>query len=76
MFDIAAAYAFHLAQAQAFLDGNKRIGIGAALTFLEVNGFEVQAADDILFDAMIGIAEKRMDKIGLAEIFRKSAKSI
>ena len=33
LFDIAAAYAFRLAQAQAFLDGNKRTGIGAALLF-------------------------------------------
>jgi death on curing protein len=35
LFDIAAAYAFHLAQAQAFIDGNKRTGIGSALVFLE-----------------------------------------
>jgi death-on-curing protein len=35
LFGIAAAYAFHLAQAQAFLDGNKRTAIAAAITFLE-----------------------------------------
>jgi death-on-curing protein len=32
LFDIAATYAFHLAQAQAYLDGNKRTAIGR-LTF-------------------------------------------
>ena len=37
VFDIAAAYAFHIAEAQAFNDGNKRAAIGAALTFLELN---------------------------------------
>ena len=38
VFDVAAAYAFHLAEAQAFIDGNKRVGAGAALIFLELNG--------------------------------------
>src|SRR5690349_1579837 len=41
LFDIAAAYAFHLAQAQAFVDGNKRTGVGAALAFLAVNRIKV-----------------------------------
>jgi len=30
LFGIAAAYAFHIAQAQAFIDGNKRTGLAAA----------------------------------------------
>jgi len=42
LFDVAAAYAFHLAEAQAFLDGNKRTGMGAALVFLEGNGITVR----------------------------------
>src|SRR6185437_10676624 len=49
LFDIAAAYAFHLAEAQAFVDGNKRTGIGAALAFLDVNGVQVTATDDSLY---------------------------
>jgi death-on-curing protein len=66
LFDIAAAYAFHLAQVQAFLDGNKRTGIGAALLFLRGNGVTRLPADTHLYDAMIAIAEKRLDKAGLA----------
>jgi len=76
LFDIAAAYAFHLAEAQAFVDGNKRTGIGAALAFLEVNGMQTNASDDMLYKAMIGIAEKRLNKAGLAKILRDSAKPI
>jgi death-on-curing protein len=71
LFDIAAAYAFHLAEAQAFVDGNKRTGIGAALTFLELNGAHTTASDDMLYDAMIDIAKKRLDKTGLAAILRE-----
>ena len=71
LFDIAAAYAFHLAEAQAFVDGNKRTGMGAALVFLEGNGFRVPAATEELYQAMIAIAERRMDKAGLADILRR-----
>ena len=68
---IAAAYAFHIAQNQPFLDGNKRTAMGSALLFLKVNGVDVDKYDDaILYDAMIGIAEKRLDKAGLATMFR------
>src|SRR5690606_3854541 len=33
VFDIAAAYCYHIAQAQAFLDGNKRTAAAAAIVF-------------------------------------------
>lgn len=69
---IAAAYAFHIAQNQPFLDGNKRTAMGSALTFLEINEVDVSQFDgDKLYDAMIAIAENRLDKEGLAEVFRR-----
>lgn len=36
--DIAAAYAFGIAKAHAFVDGNKRTAVVTALTFLRLNG--------------------------------------
>jgi death-on-curing protein len=74
VFDIAAAYAFHVAEAQAFNDGNKRAAIGAALTFLELNSVHSTPNEDELYDAMIDIAKKRLTKTGLAELFRSTAK--
>jgi death-on-curing protein len=65
------AYAFHLAQAQAFIDGNKRTGIGAALVFLEGSGISVPEATEELYTAMIAVAERRMDKPGLAALLRR-----
>lgn len=70
---IAAAYAFHIAQNQPFIDGNKRTAMGCALLFLKANGVDVEQYDDAeLYDAMIGIAEKRIDKAGLAAMFRRA----
>ena len=39
LFEMAAAYLFHISRNHPFIDGNKRTAIAAALTFLEVNGF-------------------------------------
>ena len=75
LFDIAATYAFHIAQAQAFLDGNKRTGAAAALSFLQINDITTWPEGEELYDAMIAIAEKRLDKAGLAALFRRAANS-
>jgi death on curing protein len=58
VFDIAAAYAFHIAETQAFIDGNKRTAASTALTFLELNGVSATPTEDALYSAMIDIANK------------------
>lgn len=70
LFDIAATYAFHIAEAQAYLDGNKRTAVAAALTFLKGNAVVLRIDDLMVYDAMIAIAEKRMSKADLAALFR------
>jgi death on curing protein len=74
VFAVAAAYAFHLAQNQAYLDGNKRTAIATALAFLAHNGHSRVANESEqleLYDALIAIAERRMDKAELAGLFRR-----
>jgi death-on-curing protein len=71
LFDIAAAYAFHIAESQGFLDGNKRTAIASAITFLAANGCADAADDMILYDAMIALAKRRLDKRGLADVLRR-----
>src|SRR5829696_6639768 len=71
LFEMAAAYAFHIAENQPFLDGNKRTALVSALVFLDINGFEVLDDEMKLYDAMIAIANKEMDKYDLAELFKR-----
>ena len=73
-FDVAASYAFHLAESQAFVDGNKRTAVVAALVFLAENGVYVRPSTWELYSAMIDVAEKKKTKADLAEIFRQRAK--
>jgi death-on-curing protein len=71
LFDVAAAYAFHLAEAQAFIDGNKRTGMSAALVFLEGNGVPVPEATGELYAAMIAVAGRSIGKPELAALLRR-----
>jgi death-on-curing protein len=73
LFEIAAAYCFHIAENQPFLDGNKRTAISTALAFLRINGVKQDYDPGALYDAMIAIAEKRMTRAQLAELFRSSS---
>ena len=70
IFEMAAAYAFHVAESQAFVDGNKRTGLAAAYMFLGLNGFRLIEQDDRLYEAMIAVGTRRMDKAGLAQVLR------
>ena len=70
LFEMSAAYLFHLASNHPFLDGNKRVGAVAALVFLDLNGVSFRAAEDELERIVLAVAEGRMEKPALAEFFR------
>jgi death-on-curing protein len=71
IFEIAAAYAYHLAESQAYLDGNKRTGAQAAFVFLEGGGVDCRRLpDEQTYDAMIKIATHEMSRQDLADYFR------
>jgi death-on-curing protein len=76
-YDVAAAYAYHVAQNQPFLDGNKRAGLGAAAAFLFVNGIDLGDRDEdgesVLAKAMLDVAERRWSepRRALAEVLRR-----
>ena len=65
-FELAAAYAFGLARNHPFIDGNKRIALIAAFTFLELNGWEVQAEETAAVLVFIDLAAGKLDERQLA----------
>jgi death-on-curing protein len=72
LFEMASAYAFHVARNHPFFDGNKRTALITALTFLTVNGFTVPESDR-LYEAMLAVATGQLDKKELAALLRKLA---
>ena len=73
LFAMAAAYLFHIAKDHAFVDGNKRAALVAALTFLDVNGSPIMLPDPRLFDLADGVAASRIDKEAAASTLREIA---
>lgn len=73
VFSMAAAYAFHLAEDQPFIDGNKRTALNAALVFLGLNGWEVDDPEGLLYDAMIGVSARTFTKDQLANLLERLA---
>jgi death-on-curing protein len=71
LFEMAAAYAFHIAENQPFLDGNKRAGLNAAIVFLGINGHLVLDPDGQLYDAMIAISRRDLNKHGLGKLMQQ-----
>lgn len=52
----AAVLAHGIAESQAFLDGNKRLALVALLTFLEANGYRLEATDPELAGWIIDLS--------------------
>jgi len=72
-FEMAAAYMFHIVRNHPFLDGNKRTGLIAALTFLDLNGIEIDAPAGSLCELTIAVATGQADKAYIAEFLRSHA---
>ncbi len=74
-YSMAAAYAFHIAENQPFIDGNKRTALNSALTFLDLNGISTHCPGTELFQAMIDVGNRRLSKDALAKVFEKLSKA-
>ncbi len=70
LFEMAAAYGFHLSQNQPFIDGNKRTAGMAMLTFLKLNGLEPTATEMAYYEVMMAVANREMSKEQLADWLR------
>jgi death on curing protein len=71
IFEMAAAYLFHIVGNHPFLDGNKRVGAVACLVFLELNGCEFTAPDKELAEIVFALARGEVSKADVAVFVRK-----
>lgn len=55
-----ARLGFNLVSNHAFIDGNKRIGLLVMLTFLEINGINLNFTDDELVKIGLSLASRQM----------------
>jgi death-on-curing protein len=74
-FEMAAAYLFHIVRNHPFVDGNKRVGLIAALVFLGLNDLQLDAGADVLFDLVMGVAAGAIGKAEVAVFLQEHARS-
>ncbi len=75
LFEMAAAYLFHIARNHPFVDGNKRTGLMAALVFLGLNDLELAADRDALFGLVSGVAAGEVAKAQVAVFLQQHSRS-
>ncbi len=74
IYEMAAAYLFHIVKNHPFIDGNKRVGIAAPLVFLLLNGFELDAPEDDVAEMVIDVASGKLSKSETALFIRKRSR--
>ena len=68
--EMAAAYLFHLVQNHPFIDGNKRIGLAAAIGFLGINDLWLDADETELTEFVLRVARGELEKSDVAVFLR------
>ncbi len=71
----AVALAHGIAEGQQFIDGNKRTALVAMLTFLEVNGIEIEASERQLADWILSFSAGATPE-EVAQLIRSAAFAI
>jgi len=75
IFAMAATYLYGICRNHPFIDGNKRTAVGAALTFLLMNGVDVDADENAFYDLVISVAEGRISKASVSVFLETHARS-
>ena len=73
IFEMAAAYLYHLVENHPFIDGNKRFGAMAALVFLDLNGYDFNASDDEFTAMVMSVASGKMMKAEITSFLSRHA---
>jgi death-on-curing protein len=67
---LAADYMYGYATTQGFMDGNKRVALAAASTFIRNNGWRFAITEKLMFVVALAVAKGDLDREALAEILR------
>jgi len=74
LFEMAAAYLYHIVQNHPFIDGNKRTGAATAIIFLAMNDIEIEADEDGLIELTLSVARGESKKREIVDFFRARAR--
>jgi len=70
---LGAAYGWGLATSHPYRDGNKRIAFLTMAVFLELNGVQLDAAEEDVVQIMLAVADNRVSEADIAAWLRSRA---
>lgn len=76
IYEMAAAYLYHIIRNHPFIDGNKRTGAVTSIVFLLMNGIEFNAEEDSFERMVLSAAEGKIDKAVIAAFFRNNSECV
>jgi death-on-curing protein len=80
LFDLAAAYGYGFVKNHSFIDGNKRVALVAVDVFLQMNGFELVAAESeaaaFFLDLAASLGAPEQDQARLSQWIAVNARSL
>ena len=69
--EVAGAYLFYLCRNHPFVDGNKRVALGACLVFLRLNGLKPKPDGPEWEELTLGVASSELDREQATKALRK-----
>jgi len=76
IFEMAAAYGYHICKNHPFVDGNKRVSLVVMDTFLQKNGYEITAPEKETYKIIIALSSGEVSKQELTEWLKENTDSI
>ncbi|MEQ1543758.1 type II toxin-antitoxin system death-on-curing family toxin [Methyloglobulus sp.] len=70
--DLAASYIMGIVKNHPFVDGNKRVGFGVGILFLEMNGHAFTASATAVADTILAVASSDLDEDGLRAFLKEN----
>jgi death-on-curing protein len=74
LFDLAASYGFGIVKNHPFIDGNKRAGFVVAVTFLQLNGWRLEASEVDATLRTLALAAGELSETTYAEWLKANSK--
>lgn len=71
IYEMAAAYLFHIVMNHPFVDGNKRTGTVSAIAFLKLNNIQVKPDNEAVIEFVLAVAQGQKAKPEITEFLKQ-----
>ena len=76
IYEMAAAYLFHIVMNHPFIDGNKRTGTVGAIAFLKLNGIWVKPDNEAFVEFVLAVAQSEKNKPQITAFLKQHSRPL